>query len=177
MQKELVTIEAMKKGLIKERIYAFKELIVIFLFLLLLTAIFCINILSWRINFITVLFSAFMVFMVFVMVFCLYDTFAEVFIIKTNRFTVLKDRLYNKEIKEEFLAKSHKEHFKHILNFSKSGEYYLYQDEYYTYLDSRMNYKSVYKTAVDGDEFYVVITNKKKILTVFNCKLFELSEK
>lgn len=61
----------------------------------------------------------------------------------------------------------------------KSGRRYTLPDniEYYKWTGWGMKHLQVYNSTEIGDEFYVVVTKKNKVLQIYNKKFFELTEK
>lgn len=73
-------------------------------------------------------------------------------------------------------------HFKSILEqtykitFAKNKHYTLLANnmEYYKWTNWGMKPKEVFRSTEIGDEFYLVVTKKNRILQIYNKKLFEL---
>lgn len=64
----------------------------------------------------------------------------------------------------------------YILQFSEHGKYIVPQENYTWHNDWKMSCRGVYNTSVKDDEFYLVLSNKGKILYAYNKKFFELEE-
>ena len=64
----------------------------------------------------------------------------------------------------------------YIFNFSKCGEYILPYEVYIWSQTFRMSGKGIFDQSMEGDEFYLVISNspKKEILCAYSKKFFEL---
>lgn len=62
------------------------------------------------------------------------------------------------------------------LGFKCYGEFQIYNAVYYKGTSVEMGRTGVYNTAVQGDEFYLLLSQKQEILMVYNKKLFELEE-
>ena len=62
------------------------------------------------------------------------------------------------------------------LTFAKLGKYYLLHNnaKYYKWTKWGWETKQVFDSSEIGDEFYLVVTNKNRILQIYNKKLFEL---
>ena len=63
------------------------------------------------------------------------------------------------------------------LEFSKFGKFCIYDGtNYHSSKQFKMWYDELFRSSKIGDEFYLVIDDKKKILIVYNTKFFELKE-
>jgi hypothetical protein len=64
----------------------------------------------------------------------------------------------------------------YYLVFKCYGEFRAYNKVYYRGTTMEMGRTGVYNTAVQGDEFYLLLSPKQEILMVYNKKFFELEK-
>ncbi len=97
---------------------------------------------------------------------------------KQGEFRFVTDELQYAEVRTvvRYRHRHHVPEDTYYLVFKCYGEFRVYNKVYYQGTALEMGLTGVYNTAVQGDEFYLLLSPKQEILMVYNKKFFELEE-
>ena len=174
MQKEILTIDSIKKDIHNEIKDSYIRLAIFSAFFLVMLVIFL------AIPDSNVLFLIYKLFFGFgVLVFLLLLTtqiidLAMLYKNLKNKKCIVKDKLISAEIQEDLYGKAYVKTYH--LNFSGYGEYVIHAENYKWSSIFSMSAEGVYNYSDSGDEFYLVLSKPHtgKILFAYNTKMFEM---
>lgn len=99
--------------------------------------------------------------------------------ITQQKFEVKTDKLVHKinEVRSPFGEALNKHERPCTLQFSQYGDFNIFDGTFYpSSKHYKMHYDELFRSSKIGDEFYLVIDNKNKILMAYNTKFFEFQE-
>ena len=176
MQKEILTIQNIKKDIHNEIKDSYIRLAIFSAFFLVMLVLFLV---IPNLNLLFLLFKLFFVFGVLVFLLLLITQIKDLTMLYKNlksKKCVVKDKLISAEIQEDFYGKAYVKTYH--LNFSGYGEYVIKADNYKWSSSFSMSAEGVYNYSNIGDEFYLVLSKPHtgKILFVYNTKMFKFAE-
>lgn len=176
MQKEILTIQNIKKDIHNEIKDSYIRLAVCTAFFMVMLVLFLVIPNS---NLLFLLYKLFFGFGALVFLLLLIIQIKDFAMLCKNfksKNCIVKDKLISAEIQDDFYGKAYVKTYH--LNFSGYGEYVIQADNYRWSSIFSMSAEGVYNYSNSGDEFYLVLSKPHtgKILFVYNTKLFEFAE-
>jgi len=174
MQKEILTIQNIKKDIHQEIKDSYIRLVIFSSFFLVWLALFLTTPSSSLFYFRYKLVFGFGVLVFLLILITQIKDLAMLYKNLKNKNSIVKDKLISAEIKEDFCGKVYVKIYR--LNFSGYGEYVIHAENYKWSSTYSMSAEGVYYCSNSGDEFYLVLSKPHtgRILFAYNTKMFEM---
>lgn len=181
MTQDILTIPKIKKDYKSLLFHNIKTILIIPIMLLLLIALiiylFCNLERSTIFIVLEILIISPAVFGTYICLSIILESYKDYNNIKNEKFKIVTDKLIDSQEESVFVGSAFAASFSrpYTLEFSSYGQYYILSGE--NYVSSNlysMGAKEVFNCSNIGDNFYLVIDNKERILLAYNTKLFEL---
>lgn len=181
MIKDILTTEIIKSDYKKEFRSSIKIVIILSIVFVLLSLliIYLFSHLKNTLLFLEILMLSPAMVFAFICLAVIFDSYKDYITINREQFKIVTDEIIGYQEKETYISSPFLSSFSHpyILEFKSYGNYWIPARENYT---KSRNYsltdKDVFNYTTVGDTFYLVIIKKRKILLVYNTKLFEFKE-
>ncbi|MBR5222793.1 MAG: hypothetical protein IKV81_01335 [Clostridia bacterium] len=182
MKKDILTREKIKFDSKKQFLYSVKSLILlpfIFIPLILFVLYVYLNLEKDSILLIAIiLVTLIQAFLAYICVFGILDSYKKYKTIKKGSFKIVTDKVIDVQEEATYVGSAFMASFSrpYALIFSSYGKYAFDGNEYYTWSELySMSTKSVFNYSGVGDIFYLVIDKNEKIISIYNTRLFELT--